>query len=60
MNVSEMTGMLQEVGTRIRALREIAGYWPGLWDFVPYDCYKEVLSQLDPVESAPLIKNAMN
>lgn len=37
-------------------LREIAGYWPGLWDFVPYDCYKEVLSQLDPVESAPLIK----
>ena len=26
MNVSEMTGMLQEVGTRIRALREIAGY----------------------------------
>ncbi len=37
-------------------LREIAGYWPGLWDFVPYPYYKELLSQLDPVESAPLIK----
>lgn len=37
-------------------LREIAGYWPGLWDFVPYPYYKELLSQLDPVESAPLIE----
>ena len=26
MNTTEMTGMLYEVGTRIRALREIAGY----------------------------------
>ena len=26
MNTQEMTGMLYEVGTRIRALREIAGY----------------------------------
>ena len=37
-------------------LREIAGYWPGLWDFVPYPYYKELLGQLDPVESAPLIE----
>ena len=26
MNATEMTGMLYEVGTRIKALREIAGY----------------------------------
>ena len=26
MNAAEMTGMLYEVGTRIKALREIAGY----------------------------------
>lgn len=37
-------------------LKNIAGNWPALWDFLPYDEYKDVVaSQLDPTENAALI-----
>lgn len=35
---------------------QILGYWGSIWDFVPLDYFDETVKTLDPVESAPLIK----
>ncbi|MBQ9879332.1 MAG: hypothetical protein IJM45_02750 [Clostridia bacterium] len=38
-------------------LMEIAGYWPSIWDFVPYGEYKDLIAlRLDPEESSELIE----
>ena len=38
-------------------LKNIVGNWLSLWDFLPYDEYKEVIdNQLDPVANAALIE----
>ena len=36
-------------------LRHIAGLWESLWDFLPYDCYKECFDFIDKDECAGLI-----
>ena len=37
-------------------LLDIAGYWPSIWDFVPYEHYRELIEDiLDPAESKDLI-----
>ncbi len=37
-------------------LRQIAGYWESLWDFLPYDCYTEAFDHVDAEECAGLIE----
>ena len=36
-------------------LRQVAGYWESLWDFLPYDCYAEAFDYVDADECAGLI-----
>ncbi len=36
-------------------LRQVAGYWESLWDFLPYDCYTEAFDYVDADECAGLI-----
>ena len=39
-------------------LMNIAGYWPAIWDFVPYGDYRHLIDELlDPVESKDLIES---
>ena len=37
------------------SLRQVAGYWESLWDFLPYDCYTEAFDYVDADECAGLI-----
>lgn len=37
------------------SLRQVAGYWESLWDFLPYDCYAEAFDYVDADECAGLI-----
>ena len=36
-------------------LKQVAGLWESLWDFLPYDCYKECFDTVDKTECAGLI-----
>ena len=36
-------------------VRQVAGYWESLWDFLPYDCYTEAFDYVDTAECAGLI-----
>ena len=36
-------------------LRQVAGHWESLWDFLPYDCYTEAFDFADAEECAGLI-----
>ena len=36
-------------------IKDVVGNWLSLWDFVPYDEYKELVGRLDPVENRGLI-----
>ncbi|MBQ6163564.1 MAG: hypothetical protein IJK23_03725 [Clostridia bacterium] len=36
-------------------VKEVVGYWPSLWDFVPMDYLDECIATLDPVASKKLI-----
>ena len=36
-------------------LRQVAGLWESLWDFLPYDCYTEAFDYVDQNECAGLI-----
>ena len=37
-------------------LRQVAGYWESLWDFLPYDCYTEAFDFVNAEDCAGLIE----
>lgn len=36
-------------------LKQVAGLWESLWDFLPYECYKDVFSTVDQAACAGLL-----